>query len=122
MYNIVAYSVYLICSLVVVLWVGRILHRNGKAYLFEECPDKSVSEAANNILYVCYCLLNAGFAFYDLNTCNHLSSLAGLLEFLASSEGFLLLVLGFMHIINLLFAPKVISLFISKKQFTEHSS
>lgn len=122
MYNVIAYSAYLACSLVVVLWVGRILHRNGKAYLFEECPDQLVSEAANNILYVCYCLLNAGFAFYDLNACHRLNSLAEIIEFLASSEGFLLLVLGFMHLLNLLFAPKVISLFISKKQFTEHSS
>lgn len=118
MYNIVAYSAYLACSLVVVLWVGRVLHRNGRAYLFEECPDKMVSEAANNILYVCYCLLNAGFAFYDLHTCGPLSSMAELLEFLASSEGFLLLVLGFMHILNLLFAPKIISLFISKTNST----
>lgn len=116
MYNIIAYSIYLVCSLIVVLWVGRILHSNGGAYLFEECPDRQMSEAANNLLYVCYCLLNAGFAFYDLNTCRHLAGLTDLLEFLASSEGFLLLVLGFMHIINLLLAPRIITFFINKKQ------
>jgi len=37
------------------------------------------------------------------------------LEFLSASEGLILLVLAVMHFINMLFAPKIITLFIPKQ-------
>lgn len=115
MYTVIAYIVYLACSAVTVLIVGKSLHRNGKVYLFGECMDEAMSLSANNFLYVGYCLLNTGFAFFFLRTTNALLSLAQVVEFIATSQGTIFLTLGVMHFINILFAPKIIMYFIQKK-------
>src|SRR3954468_19269045 len=115
MYNVTAYIIYLSLSLITVLWVGRILHRNGKDYLFAECPDKQLSEASNNFLYTGYCLVNSGFAFYFLNTCEILLNFNDVLEFISHSTGIIYSALGVMHFANMLLAPKIINLFINKQ-------
>ena len=121
MYNVIAYIIYLSLSLVVVLWVGKILHRNGKDYLFGECPDKNISESVNNILYVGYCLMNSGFAFYFLNTCETLRNMEEVLVFIVNSEGTIVSALGFMHFLNMIAAPKLVVLFVNKKININHS-
>lgn len=113
MYNVIAYIIYLCLSLIIVLRVGRILHRNGKDYLFGECHDQAASEATNNLLYVGYCLINTGFAFYFLNSCETLTNFTEILEFITDSEGSIIISLGAMHFVNMLLAPKIITFFLS---------
>jgi len=115
MYQISAYVIYLTISLITVLIVGKSLHRQGKVFLFAECPDVSLSNSANNFLYVSYCLVNIGFAFYFLNTSGSITNFSELLEFIATSEGIIYVSLGFMHVLNVIFAPRIISFFLSKK-------
>lgn len=115
MYQILAYIIYLAFSLITVLVVGKSLHRQGKVFLFAECPDESLSNSANNFLYVGYCLVNTGFAFYFLNTSGSITNLLELLEFIVTSEGIIYVSLGFMHVINVIFAPRIISFFLAKK-------
>lgn len=115
MYQILAYIIYLGISLITVLVVGRNLHRNGKVFLFGECPDEALSNSTNNLLYVGYCLVNTGFAFYFLNTSGRIDSWTRLLEFIATSEGIIFLSLGSLHVLNVIFAPRIISFFLAKK-------
>jgi len=119
MYNVIAYIIYLSLTLITVLWVGKILHRNGKDYLFAECADKNLSEASNNFLYTGYCLVNSGFAFYFLNTCETLKNLNDLVEFITNSTGIIYASLGAMHFVNMLLAPTIINLFISKRNINQ---
>lgn len=122
MYNIIAYIIYLSLTLITVLWVGKILHRNGKDYLFAECPNKGLSEASNNFLYVGYCLVNSGFAFYFLNTCETLKDFMEVSEFISHSTGIIYASLGAMHFVNMLLAPKIINLFINKRNINQQRS
>lgn len=115
MYQISAYIIYLVFSLITVLIVGKSLHQQGKVFLFAECPDESLSNSANNFLYVGYCLVNIGFAFYFLNTTNVITGFSQLLEFIVTSEGIIYFSLGILHILNIIFAPRIISFFLSKK-------
>lgn len=115
MYTIISYSIYLMFSLLTVIVVGKILHRNGETFLFAECPDKELSHSANNFLYIGYCLVNTGFAFYFLNSSNHINTISETIEFIATSEGIISLSLGTMHVINIIFAPRILSFFLSKK-------
>ncbi len=117
MYNSIAYIIYLSFCLITILWVGKILHRNGKHFLFGECADEAMSEAANNLLYVGYCLINIGFAFYFLNTCETLTNYVQVFEFIVSSEGSILITLSVMHFLNMILAPKIITFFIKKRGF-----
>ncbi len=115
MYTVLAYLIYLSISLITVLIVGKTLHRNGKSFLFAECPDEHLSTSTNNLLYVGYCLVNTGFAFYFLNSSGSISSLLLLLEFIATSEGIIFLSLGALHLLNVILAPRIISFFLYKK-------
>ncbi len=115
MHTIIAYFIYLAFSLLTVLIVGKTLHRNGEHFLFAECPDKQLSQSANNFLYIGYCLVNTGFAFYFLNSHSNIQSFAQVLEFIATSEGTIFFSLGCMHIVNVILAPRIISFFLSKK-------
>lgn len=115
MYQILAYIIYLGLSLITVLVVGKNLHRNGKEFLFGECPDEALSHSTNNLLYIGYCLVNTGFAFYFLNASGSIQSFAQLLEFIATSEGIIFLSLGALHILNVILAPRIISFFLAKK-------
>jgi hypothetical protein len=115
MYVIVAYTIYLICSLITVVVVGKILHTNGKVYLFGECSSHEMSASANNFLYVGYCLVNTGFAFYFLRSAENLNSLTQLLEFIIESQGIIFFSLGSLHFINIIYVPKIIMYFLNKR-------
>ncbi len=114
MYTILAYLIYLSISLITVLLVGKNLHRNGKSFLFAECPDEELSASTNNLLYVGYCLVNTGFAFYFLNSSRSIVSLSELIEFITASEGIIFLSLGILHMLNVILAPRILSFFYSK--------
>lgn len=118
MYTITAYIVYLFLSIITVFVVGKILHTNGKSYLFGECPDKELAYSANNFLYLGYCLINTAFALFFLRSTSALQSFAQVLEFITASQGFIFLSLGLMHFVNVIFAPKILMFFLSKKLLT----
>ncbi len=118
MYTIVAYIIYLFCSIITVFVIGNSLRKNGKIYLFGECTDEEMSTSANNFLYIGYCLLNTAFAFFFLRTTKHLTSFVQVMEFIVSSQGIIFFVLGIMHYTNIIFAPKIILYFLNKRLLT----
>ena len=118
MYTLTAYLAYLGLSVFTVFYVGKKLHNNGRAYLFGECPDEALSTSANNFLYVCYCLLNVAFALFFLQSTHKLVSLAEVVEFLAETQGIICISQGVLHILNVLFAPRIINLLLNKKLLT----
>lgn len=118
MYTIVAYLFYLFLSVFTVVGVGRSLHRQGKIYLFGECPDDKLSTSTNNFLYIGYCLLNTGFALFFLGTGKPLASLTESIEFVAASQGIIFLTLGLLHFLNILLAPKIVRALLEKKLLT----
>lgn len=118
MNNTIAYLLYLSTSLFVVIWVGKILYRNGKLFLVSNCPDKQLADNTNNILYICYCLVNGGFAFYSLNACETLKSNDQIIAFVGDELGTLLITLSIMHYLNMLIVPKIISLFANTNTIT----
>ncbi len=118
MYTITAYLIYLFLGLVTVFIVGTNLHRNGKNFLFGECPDASISDSANNFLYVGYCLVNSAFALFFLRSAGDLDSFREIIEFICASQGTIFISLGVLHLLNLLFAPRIINHIFRKKLLT----
>lgn len=115
MYQILSYIIYLAFSLITVLVVGKNLHKNGKVFLFAECPDENLSTSANNFLYIGYCLVNSGFALFFLNSTSTISTFSQLIEFITTSQGIIFISLGILHVLNIIFAPRIISFFLNKK-------
>jgi hypothetical protein len=118
MYALLSYLLYIVSSLFTILIVGRQLHGDGKTFLFEECEDVQLSISANNFLYLCYVLLNSGFALLFLKNTPAIETLQNALEFLASSQGFIFLSLGSLHFLNLLTVPRVLKLYLKNKSLT----
>ena len=118
MFTITAYLIYLLFSLVTVFFVGKNLHSNGIHYLFGECPDRSISNSANNFLYIGYCLLNSAFALFFLRSAHDLLSISEVIEFICTTQGVIFISLGALHVLNLLYAPKVMNRLLQKKLLT----
>jgi hypothetical protein len=118
MYTIPAYLIYLVFSLITVFVVGKNLHRNGKYFLFGECPDEAISSSANNFLYVGYCLVNSAFALFFLSSRQELLSLVQVIEFIANTQGTIFISLGLLHILNLIIAPRITDWLLRKKLLT----
>ncbi len=115
MYTIIAYIIYLLCSIFTVFKVGKILHKNGEVFLFGECPDRALSESANNFLYKGYCMVNTGFALFFLGFTKGMKDVQQVIEFICRTQGIIFLSLGSAHIINLLIVPKIMNHFLTKK-------
>lgn len=118
MYTILSYLLYIVSSLFTILVVGRQLHRDGKTYLFGECEDLQLSISANNFLYLCYVLLNSGFALLFLGHTSGIETPQRVVEFLASSQGFIFLSLGSLHFINVLTVPRILKFYLKNKSLT----
>ena len=107
MYNLIAYLIYLSVALTTVLLVGRPLFRNGRFFLIEIFESEQTADQINRLLYVGYCLVNTGCAFFHLNSLATLNSSQQLIEYIASSCGELYLIIGIMHFLNLLIVPRI---------------
>ncbi len=105
MYNTFAYVVYLALTLVVVVFVGLLIFRNGRFYLVELFRDEHIADAVNRFLYTGYCLVNAGGAFSCLVRTATFTSYLQTLEYVVVNQGRLLLLLGLMHGFNLAVLP-----------------
>lgn len=100
-YNIFSYIIYLAIVLFVILRVGHTLYRNGRPFVIM-CLDGNVAvaDAVNKILLVGYYLINMGYAVITLRIWEKITSMMDALETLSYKIGFLVLLLGVMHFIN----------------------
>lgn len=114
MINTIAYTIYLLLALIVVLVVGRILYRNGRFYLVEIFGDESIADSVNRFLFLGYCLVNTGGAFNCLVRAKEFHTYTEAFEYVALHQGQLLLLLGLMHSFNLAVLPLLKNLFRKK--------
>ena len=105
MYNTFAYIVYLSLVLIVVIFVGGFLFRNGKFFLMEIFHDEKLVESVSRFLYAGYCLVNAGGAFNCLHKTENFNSYRGAAEYIADNLGELLVLLALMHFFNMIVLP-----------------
>jgi hypothetical protein len=102
-YILLLYSLYLLITIVLTIWVARTLFRNGKVFLIEIFHgDKELSQAVNNLLLVGFYLVNIGYAVYTLRVEYNLFNSRQLIEELSLKTGAIILILGGMHFFNML--------------------
>lgn len=102
-YNITAYLLYLAATLLLIIWVGSTLYRHGKPFVIM-CMNGDVSLAVsiNKILLTGYYLLNIGYTVLNLKIWEEVRGWLELLETVGSKIGLIVLLLGVMHVINVL--------------------
>jgi len=99
---IITYTLYLLISLALTIWVGRTLHRHGRLFLVDACGGaEELADSINHLLIVGFYLINFGFVALYLKHGMVPETIAQVFEGLATRIGVVLLVLGGMHFFNL---------------------
>jgi hypothetical protein len=100
--TVAAYITYFVCSVFITVWVGRSLHTNGRLFLVEAFHQNvALADSVNHLLLVGFYLINIGAMLLFLQTSAAPIDLRGVIELLSRKMGWVLLVLGFMHMLNL---------------------
>jgi hypothetical protein len=64
-YILISYSIYLLLTVILTVWVARTLFKNGKIFLIDIFHgNEELAKAVNNLLLVGFYLINTGYAVY----------------------------------------------------------
>jgi len=98
---ITTYSIYLLGSLFLTVWVGHSLYRNGRPYVEMVFRDIQIAASINKLLLIGFYLINAAYALLVLTENRQIISLEEMLEVLSLKLGFIVVLLAGMHFFNL---------------------
>jgi len=97
-YILICYSIYLLLTVILTVWVARTLFRNGKVFLIDIFHgNEELARAVNNLLLVGFYLINIGYAVYTLRIEYNIDNVRNLVEELSLKIGAIILILGGMH-------------------------
>lgn len=120
-YNIAGYMIYLPITFYITIVVGKTCYHNGEIYLLRIINDEPQAvRAINKLLLAGYYLLNLGYATLMLSFWQRINTMRDLTETLCSKLGMIILLLGVLHVNNMLltyFISKVIN---KKHQHLNH--
>jgi hypothetical protein len=102
--NIAAvYFSYLAISVALTVWVARTLHKNGRIFLVDAFHgNEKLADAVNHLLVVGFYLINVGYITLALKTTDALATLRQVIEVESYKIGVVLVILGIMHVCNIL--------------------
>src|SRR5688572_24086580 len=99
---VVTYALYLAISILLTVWVGKTLHKNGRVFLVDAMSgNEELATSVNHLLVVGFYLVNVGFVTLAIRIGLRPTDLAALLETVSMKVGAVLVVLGGMHFFNL---------------------
>ena len=102
-YTIMAYSLYLILTITLTVWVAKTLFKNGRIFLVDIYHGNEIlADSANKLLVVGFYLINVGYAVFTLQNMGEILDTIMLMRNLSRSVGAIILILGGMHFFNLL--------------------
>lgn len=100
---VIAYSTYLAISLVMTVWVAKVLYRNGRAFLADAFRgNERLADSANQLLVAGFYLVNLGYAAWSLEFHEKPATVERTIELISRKFGWVLLVLGAMHFLNVI--------------------
>jgi hypothetical protein len=101
-YVILTYSIYLVLTITLTIWVAKTLFKNGKVFLIDIFHgNQDLADSVNNLLLVGFYLINIGYAVYTLREGYSILNMQEVMERLSLKVGTIILILGFMHFFNL---------------------
>jgi hypothetical protein len=102
MHIVIVYTVYLLVSVAVTVWVARTLHRSGRVFLMEAFHGNAeMADSVNHLLVVGFYLVNLGYVGLALATTDSPVTARQAIELVSSKLGVVLLVVGALHFLNL---------------------
>ena len=120
-YILTTYSLYLILTITLTVWVARTLFGNGKVFLLDIFHgNEELAKAVNNLLLVGFYLVNLGYAVYTLKVTNTINDARELIELLSVKVGAIILILGGMHFFNMFVFFKLRKRALQEKKYSSH--
>jgi len=108
-YNLLAYSIYCLMIVSIILKVGHICFKNGQAYVgqfLQEKPDLCLT--INKILLTGYYLLNIGYGITVISQWKKITTLNQCIESISQHGCYIVLLLAGLHYLNLICIPLII--------------
>src|SRR4051812_40153819 len=100
---VLAYALYLLISIPLTVLVARTLSKHGRTFLTEGFADSpGLANAVNQLLVVGFYLVSLGFVTLFLTSGAAVTSARDVFEMLSVKIGTVALVLGVMHLLNVL--------------------
>ena len=102
MYIVPCYLTYLAMSLSATVWVASTLHKNGRVFLVDAFHrNEALADSVNHLLVVGFYLINVGYVALVLRSPGDVVTARQAIELVSEKIGGILVVLGFMHFLNL---------------------
>jgi hypothetical protein len=102
-YSLITYLIYLSVSIGLTLIVGRAVFKNGRPFLLEIFRENvALADSVNHLLLLGFCLLNIGYISLNMYSGMEILSVEHMVEKLSYKIGINLLILGGMHVLNLI--------------------
>ncbi|WP_439699078.1 hypothetical protein ACFGVS_13875 [Mucilaginibacter sp. AW1-7] len=101
-YFILTYFVYLLVSIALTVWVAKVLFKNGRVFLVDIFHgNNELADSVNKLLVVGFYLVNIGYMSLALKETGSIGSAQVVVEVLSYKLGWIILILGGMHFLNL---------------------
>ncbi len=102
-YNVLAYGIYLIMTIFIIVFVGKLFYRNGRIFILGLMKGDAVTtDYFNNILLVAYYLFNIGYAFVKLHFWQKVENMEMLVSSIANNMSVLIFILASTHYMNMI--------------------
>ena len=99
---ILTYAVYLTISIALTIWVARVLFNNGRIFLVDIFHGNTeLADSVNKLLVVGFYLINIGYMSLALKEAGYIPNIQVVVEVLSFKLGWIILILGGMHFLNL---------------------
>ena len=101
-YFILTYAFYIVISIALTIWVAKVLFRNGRIFLVDIFHGNALlADSVNKLLVVGFYLVNLGYMSLALKESNGIPNAQVVVEVLSFKLGWIILILGGMHFLNL---------------------
>jgi hypothetical protein len=102
-YFILTYVVYLLVSIALTVWVAKVLFKNGRIFLVDIFHgNNELADSVNKLLVVGFYLINIGYMSLALKETGSIPNAQVVVEVLSYKVGWIILILGGMHFMNLI--------------------
>jgi hypothetical protein len=102
-YNILAYIIFLILIIFVIVYVGRYFYSSGRIFIIALFSgNATLADGINKLLLIAYYLFNIGYAFLKLRQWEKITNIESLFSSLATNIGVLIFILALIHYFNML--------------------
>ncbi|OOQ60807.1 hypothetical protein [Mucilaginibacter pedocola] len=102
-YFITTYAVYLTVSILLTIWVAKVLFNNGRIFLVDIFHGNTpLADSVNKLLVVGFYLVNIGYMCLVLKETEPIQNAQEVIEVLSYKIGTIILILGGMHFLNVI--------------------